>query len=110
MVYKNDLLEEIKFAISHLKPLKAIVFGSFAYGTPHKDSDLDILVILNKSGISKNYSELIENKHELSKLLRDIRKRIPVDLLVYTKDEWEYIKKSGSSFYKNIEKRGVTII
>ena len=110
MIHKKDLFEDIKSAVSHLRPFKAIIFGSFAYGTPHKDSDLDIIVILNKYGISKNYSELIENKHELSKLLRDIRKRIPIDLLVYTKDEWEYIKKSGSSFYKNIEKQGVTII
>jgi predicted nucleotidyltransferase len=110
MIHKKELLEEIKSVVGQLRPLRAIVFGSFAYGIPHKDSDLDILVILNKSGISKNYSDLIKNRHELSKLLRDIRKRIPIDLLVYTKDEWEYIKNSGSSFYKNIEEHGITII
>jgi len=42
MIQKKELLEEIKSAVSQLKPFKAIVFGSFAYGIPHKDSDLDI--------------------------------------------------------------------
>ncbi len=28
------------------KPDKIILFGSYAYGTPHEDSDVDILVVM----------------------------------------------------------------
>ncbi len=30
----------------HFQPEKIILFGSYAYGTPHADSDVDILVIM----------------------------------------------------------------
>src|SRR5260370_41881683 len=30
----------------HFQPDKIILFGSYAYGTPHADSDVDILVIM----------------------------------------------------------------
>ena len=31
---------------SHFKPDKVVLFGSYAYGTPHPDSDVDILVVM----------------------------------------------------------------
>ena len=41
--------EQIQAIVSKIvetaKPQKVILFGSYAYGTPNKDSDLDILVI-----------------------------------------------------------------
>ena len=90
--------------------MKVIIFGSFAYGTPHEDSDIDLLIILNKSGIARTYSEILQNKMMLAKLLRKLRKQISVDLLVYTKDEWDILIKSESSFYKIIEENGIRII
>ena len=110
MTEKETLLEEIKSIVARIHPLRAIVFGSFAYGQPDEGSDIDLLVVLNKSGLSESYAEVLENKRELSRGLRAIRKRIPIDLLVYTKDEWEYIKRSGSSFYRHIEKYGVDLL
>ena len=45
------------------------------------------------------------------KIRHEIRKRIPIDLLVYTKDEWELLRRdSGSSFFKQIEENGVQLI
>ena len=34
--------EEIVEKLKTLNPLKIILFGSYAYGTPYRDSDLDI--------------------------------------------------------------------
>ena len=49
-------IEEIKqLIVEKLKPLnpyQIILFGSYAYGTPTKDSDLDICII-DKGEISK---------------------------------------------------------
>ena len=43
----EQLIEEIKDRIvSAVQPEKIILFGSYAYGTPTKDSDLDLLVIM----------------------------------------------------------------
>ena len=43
----EELIKEIKNRIvSEVHPEKIILFGSYAYGTPTKDSDVDLLVIM----------------------------------------------------------------
>ena len=108
-VYEKSIelwLEEIKKRVSTINPWKVIVFGSAIKETAKEESDIDIVVILNKSGLSKDYSELLKNKAIVSKTLRDIRKKIPIDLLVFTREEWESLKNSGSTFFTEIEKKG----
>ena len=40
-------LEKLKELIINVIPVEQIyLFGSYAYGTPHKDSDLDLYVVL----------------------------------------------------------------
>ena len=92
------------------KPIKAILFGSYAYGEPSEYSDIDLVVVLDKDGKSDSYRTLINNRREISKRLRDLKKKYPIDILVYTRQEWEELKASGSSFIRKIEKDGVTIL
>jgi predicted nucleotidyltransferase len=92
------------------KPFKVILFGSYAYGNPHDDSDIDLLVILDKKGKSDSYKSMINNRVEISKRLRELRRKYPMDILVYTKDEWEVLKASESSFIEKIEREGVAVI
>ncbi len=75
-----------------------------------QDSDIDIVVILDKSGISKDYSEVLRNKASVSRVLRNIRKKVPIDLLVYTREEWEALKNSGSTFHIEIEREGYVLL
>lgn len=45
-----ELLKEIvERLVQGLQPEKVILFGSHAYGEPHEDSDIDILVIVADS-------------------------------------------------------------
>jgi predicted nucleotidyltransferase len=90
-------------------PFKLIVFGSHAYGIANEDSDIDLVVIIDKKGKSQNYKEFIENKMTVSKCLMPIKKKYPIDLLVYTKEEWDELMMAGSSFFKKIEQEGVAI-
>ena len=92
------------------KPYQVMVFGSYAHGSPDDDSDVDLLVVLDKMGVSGSYKEIIENKKRISTRLRGLRKKIPIDLLVYTKDEWNLLKRSGSSFIRRIEREGIRLI
>jgi len=79
----NYNLEEIKDKIiQRLKPLnpyKIILFGSYAYGVPNIDSDLDICVI--KKG--KIYKK--EQKSKIREALKDIK--IAKDILV---EDYDY--------------------
>jgi len=53
-----SLLKEItRRIVAKVKPLKVILFGSYAYGKPNKDSDLDLFIIKNtKLPASKRYA------------------------------------------------------
>ena len=44
--------------------LKVILFGSCARGIPHDDSDIDLVVILDRKGKSASYRSLINNLTE----------------------------------------------
>ncbi|MFO7723397.1 MAG: nucleotidyltransferase domain-containing protein [Bacteroidales bacterium] len=50
--------------------IKVILFGSYARGNYHKDSDIDIAVVL------KDFNNLIEIQRELMRLRRTIDSRI----------------------------------
>jgi predicted nucleotidyltransferase len=92
------------------RPLKVILFGSYARGIPHDDSDIDLVVILDRKGKSASYRALIKNRMEISRRLRNLKKKYPMDVLVYTKDEWEELRASETSFIRKIEKDGIAIL
>ncbi|MGD9733010.1 MAG: nucleotidyltransferase domain-containing protein [Desulfamplus sp.] len=56
---KNDILEKLSNALI-LKDV--ILFGSYAYGNPHKDSDIDIMVVLDQEGFADSYMEKINRR------------------------------------------------
>lgn len=87
-----------------------ILFGSHAAKSNSPDSDIDLIVILNHTGFSKSFAEKIKKRSSVSKLLSDIRRQVPLDILVYTKDEWEYLSKQNSSFMREIKETGVRLI
>ena len=62
-----------------LRPARIILFGSYAYGTPTQDSDVDLLVVMNTKASSK------ERSWTVSQLL--IPRPFPVDILVRTPRE-----------------------
>jgi len=106
----EKIKQEIIALLKNLKLDKVLLFGSYAYGDVHDDSDVDLLVVLDKEGVSNDYAEMIQNKTAVSRQLRELRKKVPIDLLVYTVDEWKILKNSGSSFINQIETKGIQLI
>jgi predicted nucleotidyltransferase len=50
---KIEIVEKLK----PLEPLKIILFGSYAYGTTHQDSDIDLYVVTNDNYIPQSFDE-----------------------------------------------------
>ncbi len=107
---REELFERIKSSLESIDPAEVILFGSFAREEQKYDSDLDLIVILKKGGYSKNYGELIKNRIEVSRLLNEIKKEIPIDLFVFTEDEWTSLRQSGASFFKEIQQSSLRIL
>jgi predicted nucleotidyltransferase len=100
-VITEEIKTEIVKRLELLNPEKIILFGSYAYGNPTKDSDLDICVV------QKEYKNKWEQKAKIRELLKDIK--IPKDILVPHLEEYEFYKKEYGSVYKDIEDRGVVL-
>lgn len=89
----------IERIVSKLKPEKIILFGSYAYGNPTPDSDVDLLVIM------KTRAKEIDRYVAVSNLLYP--RQFPVDILVKTpKEVQEASRKKGNFFLHEILKKG----
>src|SRR5215216_5676618 len=89
----------IQRIVSELKPEKIILFGSYAYGNPTPDSDVDLLVIM------KTRAKEIDRFVAVSNLLYP--RQFPVDILVKTPQEIEAeARKKGNFFMREILKKG----
>jgi uncharacterized protein len=97
----QTLPRAIKRIVSELKPEKIILFGSYAYGNPTPDSDVDLLVIMDRKGSYK------ERYLAVARLLRP--RTFPVDLIVKTPKEFVSALKTNSYFTKEIYTKGVIL-
>lgn len=102
----DELRTKIVQSLQTLNPYKIILFGSYAYGTPQKDSDIDIVFVNNDDGY-KTFEQRIALKIEILKKLDAVCE--PIDLLAYTKREWEDLIKKNSSFIREISEKGVIL-
>ncbi|MBI4272314.1 nucleotidyltransferase domain-containing protein [Candidatus Uhrbacteria bacterium] len=104
MLQKNrKKIEKItKKIIAQYKPEKIVLFGSYAWGAPQIDSDVDLLVIKNTN------ASLLDRERELRTILWGSGS--PTDLLIYTPSE---LKRSmtikNNLFIKDIVARGLTL-
>ena len=93
-IIKKEIVEKLR----PLNPEKIILFGSYVYGTPNKDSDLDICIV------EKDYKNKYEEKLEIRNLLSGIN--MPIDILNPKVDEYEFYKNEINSVYYDADKKG----
>lgn len=85
--------------VSKLRPEKIILFGSYAYGNPTPDSDVDLLVIMNTK------AKDVDRYVAVSNLLYP--RQFPVDILVKTPTEIKAEARKKSNFFlREILKKG----
>jgi len=105
-MHNQHLIDEMTERLKELKPLKVILFGSYARGNPTEDSDLDVVVVLDSEERSKTFDEFIERGNPVSLALREIHKKIAMDIIVYTLAEFEYLRKQKDFFIEEIVETG----
>jgi len=102
-------INELVTKLLELDPVKIIAFGSYATGDMHEDSDIDLLIVLNIDTIPQTYEEKMNLKVEIRKAIREINKKIPIDIIVYTLPEYNEIIKNMGSFLREIHETGKLI-
>lgn len=99
----SDEIEQIKDIIIKTIPLeKLYLFGSYAYGTPNKDSDYDLYAVIPNDGIRPG-----EAIYEIYKATGRI-KRKPMDVLAGTAETFERRSKF-LTMERTISEKGVVL-
>ena len=103
-------LSDIKGILTQLNPYKAILFGSSVEGNFTDDSDIDLIVVLQKDEMPKNFDERIQNYSWVKEFFKSLKNEVPMDIIVYTKAEWSNFIKADNSFTRDVLKRGEVLI
>ncbi|MDZ7793898.1 MAG: nucleotidyltransferase domain-containing protein [Spirochaetia bacterium] len=106
MAVKNSYIDKILEKLSTLNVYKVILFGSYANEKEDEESDIDLLIVLNEDILPKNYDDWLEIKMRVRRVLREINRDVALDLLVYTRPQYELLKKEMNSFQKEIHESG----
>ena len=100
--------------VACLRPAKdvrqVLLFGSYATNTNNSDSDVDIVVITSQPGIKQDFSEIASERKRISSFLKPVRRKIPMDILVYTSDEWALLHEEPNDFIRKIDQESVRLI
>ena len=103
----KSITTEIISALQPLEPEKVILFGSYAYGTPTEESDIDILII--KDSEKKKVREL---RLEARKMLRSIiaKNHVGIDIVLDSSERiTDRIKLIKDQFYEEVMTKGKVI-
>jgi len=109
MQNQNIYIQELIEKLQQLNPFLVLLFGSYAYGIPKEDSDLDIFVVLNDNSMPATFKEKQALYLKVSPYIRSIAKQIPIDLVVFTIPMFEQLKKLNSNFSKEILTKGIIL-
>jgi len=100
----KEVIEEIKSRlVKAYDPVEIYLFGSYAWGTPTEDSDLDLLIVVEESEQKTYKRPLIGYK-----ALRGLE-GISKDLIVQTKEEFDRISNNVTTLSHKIKRDGELI-
>jgi predicted nucleotidyltransferase len=97
MITRRQIQEFADKVAQEFHPQKIILFGSYGYGCPTEDSDVDLLVIMSYRGSSNKKAVEIEMR---------LNRRFAMDLLVRTPGTVRRRVKLGDWFMREIMEKG----
>ena len=100
MINRRDIKRVCAQIAREFRPQRIILFGSYAYGEPTPDSDVDLLVVMPLEG------RAMDKAVEIS---RRLEHRFPIDLLVRSPEELRQRLEWNDFFLKEATEKGVVM-
>lgn len=94
----NQVIHRI---IRRFNPKKIILFGSYASGVPGPDSDIDLLIVMEVEGSTR------QKANEIDLLMAD--RNMPMDFLVLTPEQYERQKGIIGTIVRQADREGKVI-
>jgi len=86
--------------LAHYAPQKVILFGSYAYGDPQPDSDIDLLII------KETPERFIDRWVTVRRILSDPKRTVSLEIIVLTPREIAERLAIGDQFLAEVMKKG----
>jgi predicted nucleotidyltransferase len=97
-------LDKLKELIINAIPVEQIyLFGSYAYGTPHEYSDLDLYVVLKDDVEIREFDAVIK----ILSVIRNVKTK-PVDIIANKKSKYIWLT-TGPTMERKIAREGIKI-
>ena len=95
-----DIQQVVDQIVERFHPYTVWLFGSFAYGTPTSDSDVDLLVSMDTP---------LRNVQQAVEIRKAIDFPFPVDLLMRTPQQIAARLALGDVFFREVLRKGVVL-
>jgi len=86
--------------VRRFQPERIILFGSYAYGTPNEDSDVDLLVVLPFEGRTAKQAIAIRSA---------VYAGFPMDLIPITPDRLKHRLEIEDFFLREVVQKGTVL-
>lgn len=97
----DEIIRELISRIAmQFKPKRILLFGSYAYGVPRPESDVDLLVIMETS---------LRETAQALQIRQAINPLFGVDILVITPQRLVQRLSWGDSFLREISEKGIVV-
>lgn len=103
----DKLLPYLRVLMEQFNPEQVILFGSWAYGQPDQDSDVDLLVVQEHAGSS------LHERIRIRKAWWEMPRKdalLPFDLIVASPSRHRERLGNAAGFYDTVVERGLVLI
>jgi predicted nucleotidyltransferase len=100
MVSESDIRALCREIAAEIRARRIVLFGSYAWGTPTADSDVDLLIVASLRGRPAGHAAALRAK---------LRTRFPVDLVLRTPRAVKERLALGDPFIGRILREGKTM-
>lgn len=100
MIQRQAIQTIVDRIVDTFAPMKVILFGSYANGSPTADSDIDLLVVMPFEGSALRMA---------AKISRNLPHRFPIDVIVRTPNFVSERLKQDDVFLRDILESGRTL-
>jgi predicted nucleotidyltransferase len=99
-ISRQEIRKFARQVARQFSPRKIILFGSYAYGKPTEDSDVDILIVMSFKG---------RNPEKATEIWMATKPEFPIDIMVRKPAELRKRLKMGDFFFREITDKGIAL-
>ena len=105
MINKDQILARIKSTVAETDPRATVIlYGSYARGDYNEDSDIDVLILVDKEKVTTEEEE--QFMYSLYKV--ELQEGVVISPLVYPRQYWEH-ERRVTPFSENVQAEGVVL-